>query len=93
MKLFVQFLVGGGSLFSASSTTTGSAQGIALGLVPVGLTPVAFFPPTATQTLQAISVIFREAPVQNRIKRSLKHEKGGYHGNYKLTYAQLAKKS
>ena len=64
----VIFLVGGGTAFSSSAPT--GLQAVAAGLVPAGLTPVAFFPPTNTQTLQALSVIFLEAPVKKRKRRS-----------------------
>ena len=61
-------LVGGGTPFTSASPLPG--QAIALGLVPVGGTPIAFFPPTAGQSVQAFSVIFQEAPVGKRKKRS-----------------------
>ena len=67
--LSITFLVGGGTAFS-SSPAAGSIQAVAAGLVPAGLTPVAFFPPTNTQTLQALSVIFLEAPLKKRKRRS-----------------------
>ena len=66
--------VGGGSLFSSASGTPGSIQAAAAALVPpgLGLTPVAYFPPTNSQTLKAISVIFLEAPTTGRKKRHAK---------------------
>ena len=67
--MIILVLVGGGTAFS-STAPAGSIQAAAAGLVPAGLTPVAFFPPTANQQLQAISVIFLEAPVKKRKKRS-----------------------
>ena len=65
--------MGGGSLFSTASQSP--AQAIAAALVPsgLGLTPVAFFPPTAAQTLPAVSVIFLEAPLVGRKKRNTEH--------------------
>ena len=64
-------LVGGGSLFTSTlNVAATSVQAIAAGLVPAGLTPIAFFPPVATQQLPAISVIFLEATVGKRKKRS-----------------------
>ena len=75
-------LVGGGSIFSSSVPPTGSASSIALSLVPSGLTPVAFFPPTPTQTLPATSVIFLEAQMKKRKKRYSEHNKeGNSHNN------------
>ena len=64
--------MGGGSIFSTASQSPGSLQAIAAALVPsgLGLTPVAFFPPTAAQTLPAVSVIFLEAPLAGRKKRN-----------------------
>ena len=66
------FLVGGGLAFSPATQTAGGAQALAAALVPAGLTPVAYFPPLATQQLQAVSVIFLEAPIGKRRKRHLK---------------------
>ena len=60
------FSVGGGIPFSP---TAGGGQVLAAGLVPAGLTPVAFFPPEPTQQLQAFSVIFLEAPLKKRKRR------------------------
>ena len=59
-------------------------------MVPAGLTPVAYFPPTATQTLPAISVIFAEAPLTGRKKRDArnfsfgKREKGDILNIYEM---------
>ena len=76
MRILILFScsVGGGSLFSSASGTPGSIQAAAAALVPpgLGLTPVAYFPPTNSQTLKAISVIFLEAPTTGRKKRHAK---------------------
>ena len=72
-NVFSLFLVGGGLSFSQATQTAGSTtQALAAALVPAGLTPVAYFPSTATQQLQAVSVIFLEAPLRKRKKRHLK---------------------
>ena len=73
-------IVGGGSLFTSTSQITGTTQALALSLVPTGLTPVAFFPPTQNTGLQALSVIFLEAPLKKRKKR---------YSNGKHTYPYL----
>ena len=73
---FILFLVGGGAAFGSTIPTSGGIQAIAAGLVPTGLTPVAFFPPSPTQQLQALSVIFLEAPLKKRKKRFA--EKGSF---------------
>ena len=67
-------LVGGGSIFSSASGSPGSLQAAAAALVPagLGLTPVAYFPSTDSQTLKAISVIFLEASSNGRTKRQAK---------------------
>ena len=62
-NVFTLLLVGGGLAFSPATQTAGSVQALAATLVPAGLTPVAYFPPLATQQLQAVSVIFLEAPL------------------------------
>ena len=72
----ILFLVGGGAAFGSTTPTSGAIQAIAAGLVPTGLTPVAFFPPSPTQQLQALSVIFLEAPLKKRKKRFA--EKGSF---------------
>ena len=51
----------GGIPFASITPAAGSFEALALGLVPAGLTPVAFFPPTENQTMPAFSVIFQEA--------------------------------
>ena len=51
----------GGIPFASVPPAAGSLEALALGLVPAGLTPVAFFPPTENQTMPAFSVIFQEA--------------------------------
>jgi len=53
--------VAGGIPFASVTPAAGSLEAFALGLVPAGLTPVAFFPPTENQTMPAFSVIFQEA--------------------------------
>ena len=73
-KLIV-IIVGGGTAFS-TTPAAGSFQTFAAGLVPAGLTPVAFFPPAPNQQLQALSVIFLESPVKKRKRRSLKGDRG-----------------
>ena len=67
--------MGGGTAFS-QTPAVGSLQTVAAGLVPAGLTPVAFFPPAPNQQLQALSVIFLEAPVKKRKKRSGNDQRG-----------------
>ena len=63
----------------------GTPQAAAAGLVPQGFTGVTFFPATAAQSLQTVSVIFAEsllAPVGKRKKRSeQKFENRGYQGS------------
>ena len=76
-------LVGGGSLLSPGGAAAGSPQALALALVPAGLTPVAFFPPNPNQKMKAVSVIFSEPILQNRIKRGLRHAKYLYHSSSK----------
>ena len=51
----------GGIPFASITPAAGSLEALALSLVPAGLTPVAFFPPTQNQTMSAFSVIFQEA--------------------------------
>ena len=51
----------GGIPFATITPAAGSLEALALSLVPAGLTPVAFFPPTQNQTMSAFSVIFQEA--------------------------------
>ena len=67
--MFLCHLVGGGSAFASTTQSVSGVQAIAAGLVPAGLTPVAFFPPSPTQQLQALSVIFLETPIKKRKKR------------------------
>ena len=55
--------VGGGMLFSSAGVQN---QALALGLIPAGTAPVAVFPPTADQSVQAFSVIFSESLTANR---------------------------
>ena len=62
-------VVGGGAVFGSTAQASGAIQAIAAGLVPTGLTPVAFFPPSPTQQIPALSVIFLEAPLKKRKKR------------------------
>ena len=76
-------LVGGGSLLSPGGAAAGSPQALALALVPAGLTPVAFFPPNPNQKMKAVSVIFSESILQNRINRGLRHAKHLYHATSK----------
>ena len=74
--------VGGGSVFSATAPAAGSVQAIAIGMVPAGLTPVAFFPPVPSQIMPAISVIFLEPVPKKRKKRTLNHRNKEYLHNY-----------
>ena len=76
-------LVGGGSLLSPGGAAAGSPQALALALVPAGLTPVAFFPPNSNQKMKAVSVIFSEPILQNRINRGLRHAKYLYNASSK----------
>ena len=69
------FIVGGGSLFSAGGAQLGGVESLALGLVPAGLTPVAFFPSNPNQQMKAVSVIFREPSSQRRMMRALNPQK------------------
>ena len=57
------FLVGGGMLFSSAGAQN---QALALGLIPAGTSPVAVFPPTPAQSVEAFSVIFSESLTANR---------------------------
>ena len=82
---FIVILVGGGTAFS-TSPAAGGFQTFAAGLVPAGLTPVAFFPPTPNQQLQALSVIFLELPVKKRKRRSLKGDRGDLLFNFYHPY-------
>ena len=50
-------------LFSSAGVQN---QALALGLIPAGTAPVAVFPPTADQSVQAFSVIFSESLTANR---------------------------
>ena len=68
-------LVGGGSIFTFGPLEAGNIEALALGLVPIGLTPVAFFPPTPEQSMPSLSVIFQEPDV--RQKRSLNYNING----------------
>ena len=55
--------VGGGMLFSSAGVQN---QALALGLIPAGTAPVAVFPPTPDQSVEAFSVIFSESLTANR---------------------------
>ena len=57
------FIVGGGMIFSSAGVQN---QALALGLIPAGTAPVAVFPPTPDQSVQAFSVIFSESLTINR---------------------------
>ena len=83
---FILFLVGGGAAFGSTIPTSGAIQTIAAGLVPTGLTPVAFFPPSPTQQLQALSVIFLEAPLKKRKKRFAKKGSFKFYRKYVKIY-------
>ena len=70
-------VVGGGALFGSTAQTSGAIQAIAAGLVPTGLTPVAFFAANpAVQQIPALSVIFLEATVGKRKKRNGRNDNG-----------------
>ena len=84
---FILFLVGGGAAFGSTIPTSGAIQTIAVGLVPTGLTPVAFFPPSPTQQLQALSVIFLEAPLKKRKKRFAEKGSFKFYRMYVNTYS------
>ena len=56
-------IVGGGMIFSSAGVQN---QALALGLIPAGTAPVAVFPPTPDQSVQAFSVIFSESLTVNR---------------------------
>ena len=56
-------VVGGGMLFSSAGAQN---QALALGLIPAGTSPVAVFPPTPAQSVEAFSVIFSESLTVNR---------------------------
>ena len=60
----------------------GSAQALAAGLVPAGLTPISFFVPTATQQLPALSVIFLELPLAGKKRRKRRHSRNRYFDYY-----------
>ena len=86
IKIF-PLLVGGGTPFSPGTPPVG-AESIAAGLVPQGLTPIAFFPATAIQTMPAVSVIFAESLlVGKRKKRSA--WRYGNHGSNVTAYEQI----
>ena len=72
MTMIFTCLVGGGSIFSSASGSPVQAAAAALVPAGLGLTPVAYFPSTDSQTLKAISVIFLEAPSTGRKKRQAK---------------------
>ena len=72
MIIIFTCLVGGGSIFSSASASPVQAAAAALVPAGLGLTPVAYFPSTDSQTLKAISVIFLEAPTTGRKKRDAK---------------------
>ena len=70
--VFNYLSVGGGAIFSSATPVAGSVQALAAGLVPAGLTPVAFFAANpAVQQIPALSVIFLEATVGKRKKRNV----------------------
>ena len=50
-------------LFSSAGAQN---QALALGLIPAGTSPVAVFPPTPAQSVEAFSVIFSESLTANR---------------------------
>ena len=89
MRQLFTILVGGGSVFSSVTPVAGSSQAIALGLVPSGLTPVAFFPPTPAQILPALSVIFQETVAVKRKKRNVQRRKKWYHPQNNVPYHTL----
>ena len=68
--MYFQFTVGGGIQFP--TTPSAGPETVAAALVPSGGVPVAFFPASPTQSVQAFSVIFSESIVAGkRRKRSL----------------------
>ena len=84
-------LVGGGSPISPGTPVPGTPQAIAVGLVPQGLSPVAFFPATAAQTMPAISVIFSESLLVGKRKKrgAWKYEDRGYQGTNVTRYKRI----
>ena len=64
---------GGASPFAAPTLATGITPqqfALAISLVPIGLTPVAVFPPFETpRTIEAVAVIFSEEPETLRLKK------------------------
>ena len=75
-----KFTVGGGIQFP--TTPSVGPETIAAGLVPSGGVPVAFFPPSPTQSVQAFSVIFSESIVAGRRRKRSVHRGRGRMGNF-----------
>ena len=75
-----KFTVGGGIQFP--TTPSVGPETIAAGLVPSGGIPVAFFPPSPTQSVQAFSVIFSESIVAGRRRKRSVHRGRGRMGNF-----------
>ena len=74
------FTVGGGIQFP--TTPSVGPETIAAGLVPSGGIPVAFFPPSPTQSVQAFSVIFSESIVAGRRRKRSVHRGRGRMGSF-----------
>ena len=75
-----KFTVGGGIQFP--TTPSVGPETIAAGLVPSGGVPVAFFPPSPTQSVQAFSVIFSEGIVAGRRRKRSVHRGRGRMGSF-----------
>ena len=75
-----KFTVGGGIQFP--TTPSVGPETIAAGLVPAGGVPVAFFPPSPTQSVQAFSVIFSESIVAGRRRKRSVHRGRGRMGSF-----------
>ena len=78
-----QFTVGGGIQFP--TTPSAGPETIAAGLVPSGGVPVAFFPASPTQSVQAFSVIFSESIVAGKRKKRSLHRGRGKMGDFGIS--------
>ena len=78
--MYAQITVGGGVQFP--TTPSAGPETIAAGLVPSGAVPVAFFPPSPAQSVQAFSVIFSESVVVGKRKKRSLHRGSGRMQNF-----------
>ena len=78
--MYYKFTVGGGIQFP--TTPSAGPETIAAGLVPAGGAPVAFFPASSTQSVQAFSVIFSESIVVGKRKKRSMHRGRGRMGDF-----------